>query len=316
MKCKHCHLQHRDIEYGRLACVSFNDAIASMSPSPPPPQLTHPPRLMCDPEYIEIPEHFETVEPEPSVRTEKPFKGILEGIKKEQTTPGLVFTDQLSVTMDKQLGTDDDIARIARHDQDGGTDKLLRSLMKNRHGSPFEFGYICFKCEIPLFVIQQMLRHRIGVSYSQWSLRWDQAVPRIYMPSIMRPFLPLDRKQSNVRYNKYMGHTTEEYNRCTSMMMSSFNHSFNYYHMLLEMGVAQELARIVLPAAQMSIIHVSFNPRSLMHFLSLRIDTPENRYPSHAQYEVDRVARTFSDAFKLYWPKTYAAFTENGRVAP
>lgn len=226
------------------------------------------------------------------------------------------ITSKLKVTCQETVGNDDMIARIARHDQEGGTRGILTHMMKNRHGSPFEFGFITFKCEIPLFVIQQMLRHRIGVSYSQWSLRWDEAIPKMYVPPTNRPFIPLNGDQKNVRSNKYGVHTLDQYHSMMNMMKISFEQSYYCYKQLLYQGVTQELARNVLPAAQMSIIHVSFNPRSLMHFLSLRIDTVENRYPSHPQWEVEHVARKFQLAFSEFWPITHELFVANGRVAP
>lgn len=240
------------------------------------------------------------------------YKGILEdGLSEE-----LTFTDKLSVTVSSQFGSDEYIARIARHDQEGGVTNLIKHLMKNRHGSPFEFGQITFKCELPLFIIQQMLRHRIGVSYSQWSLRWDKAPLRMYVPSPERPLFPWDGQQKNVRTNKFGSHSEEEYNQVKKQMTEAFKASNDTYQELLKKGVAQELARIVLPAAQMSIIHVSFNPRSLMHFLSLRIDSPDNKFPSHPQYEVQKVAEAFEEDFASFWPITHDAFANNGRVAP
>ncbi len=240
------------------------------------------------------------------------FKGILEGGLSEEIT----FTDKLSVKVSSQDGDDGYIARIARHDQEGGVTSLIKHLMKNRHGSPFEFGQITFKCELPLFVIQQMLRHRIGVSYSQWSLRWDSAPLRMYVPGPDRPLFPWDGQQKNVRTNKFGSHSEEEYRQVREHMICALKEANGHYQELLQQGVAQELARIVLPAAQMSIIHVSFNPRSLMHFLSLRIDSPENLFPSHPQYEIQKVAEAFEEDFASFWPITHDAFVNNRRVAP
>lgn len=237
---------------------------------------------------------------------------IRDSIKPER----LEFTELLLVDCVEHSGDDEDIARIARHDRQGPTDRLLNKLMKDRHGSPFEFGYIVFKMQVPLFVVQQMLRHRIGVSYSQWSLRWDEAQPVFYLPRPQRLFKPTDGKQVNVRKNKYAKHTTQEYDEMCRVMQASCIESYANYKALLKSGVTQELARIVLPAAQMSIIHVSFNPRSLMHFLSLRIDHPNNRYESHPQWEIQHVAEVLEGALHTYWPATYAAFCDNGRVGP
>jgi thymidylate synthase (FAD) len=226
------------------------------------------------------------------------------------------FTSNLPVGCVGQFGSDEHIARVARHDRDGSTGGLIKSMMKHRHGSPFEFGHITFKCELPHFVIQQMLRHRIGVSFSQWSLRWEEAIAKAYLPPPERKLYPLDKDQKNVRANKYQEHTRAAYRDTMVVLSDVFNVTYSAYQQLLADGVSLEVARTVLPAAQVSIIHVSFNPRSLMHFLSLRIDSPDNRYESHPQWEVEQVARSFEEHFAHYWPLTYNAFYSNGRVAP
>src|SRR5436309_10636983 len=39
---------------------------------------------------------------------------------------------------------------------------LIRFLMRNRHGSPFEHGYFRFLVKAPLFVVREHHRHRAG----------------------------------------------------------------------------------------------------------------------------------------------------------
>src|SRR5919201_5438489 len=46
-------------------------------------------------------------------------------------------------------------------DRDAG---LIRFLMRERHGSPFEHGYFRFIVKAPLFVVREHHRHRAGHS--------------------------------------------------------------------------------------------------------------------------------------------------------
>src|SRR5581483_12189722 len=56
-----------------------------------------------------------------------------------------------------------DTARVSyrKGTQQTSTDKqLIRYLMRNKHTSPFEHACVRFYVKAPLFVIQQLLRHR------------------------------------------------------------------------------------------------------------------------------------------------------------
>ena len=39
---------------------------------------------------------------------------------------------------------------------------LIRFLMRERHGSPFEHGYFRFLVKAPIFVVREHHRHRAG----------------------------------------------------------------------------------------------------------------------------------------------------------
>ena len=60
--------------------------------------------------------------------------------------------------------------------------------------------------------------------------------------------------------------------------------AFAAYERMLEQGVAKEVARTVLPLAMYTKYYWSCNPRSLMHFCSLRNS-------EHAQFEIREYAR-------------------------
>jgi len=76
------------------------------------------------------------------------------------------------------------------------------------------------------------------------------------------------------------------------------------------------LARSVLPVNIYSEIVVTCNPRSLMAFLSLRVDEPSATFPSKPQFEIDAVARQMETVFEFLMPATHRAYVANGRVCP
>lgn len=76
------------------------------------------------------------------------------------------------VTLENHLGSDTDIVAAARvcsspdecklPEDDKEAFGLINYLMKHRHGSPFEHGYLRFHVHAPIFVWREWHRHRIG----------------------------------------------------------------------------------------------------------------------------------------------------------
>ncbi|MEY3108917.1 MAG: hypothetical protein RL730_1268, partial [Actinomycetota bacterium] len=54
---------------------------------------------------------------------------------------------------------------------------------------------------------------------------------------------------------------------------------------MLDVGVAREIARAVLPVALYSSMYVTMNARALMNFLSLRTSREGSHFPSYPQRE-------------------------------
>ena len=90
---------------------------------------------------------------------------------------------------------------------------------------------------------------------------------------------------------------------------ASAEQAFAAYERMLEQGVAKEVARTVLPLAMYTKYYWSCNPRSLMHFCSLRNS-------EHAQFEIREYARAAESFLERLMPVTHAAFVANGRTSP
>jgi thymidylate synthase (FAD) len=180
---------------------------------------------------------------------------------------------------------------------------LIRFLMRDRHGSPFEHGYFRFVVKAPIFVVREHHRHRSGHSYNEWSGRYSKLEAEFYVPEYVR--------RQVGKPGAYTFEPVDDETRAAaqSAIEAQSESAFQTYERLLEQGVAREVARSVLPLATYTKYYWSCNPRSLMHFCGLRNHEA-------AQYEIREYAAAAETFLALQMPVTHAAFIENGRVAP
>jgi thymidylate synthase (FAD) len=85
--------------------------------------------------------------------------------------------------------------------------------------------------------------------------------------------------------------------------------AYKAYKKMVDEGVAKELARTVLPMGMYTQFYWTVNARSLMNFLSLRLD-------KSAQIDIRRYATRVEVIFAQKMPTTYKAWVENGMVCP
>lgn len=230
------------------------------------------------------------------------------------------FTSTLRVELLDYLGSDVDIARAAwvstlgERAEEGDPARvngLINMLMRDRHGSPFEQGMMRFRVTAPIVVFREHHRHRIA-SYNEMSGRYVEMKPNFYVPDFTRPMVQTGKPGAYL----FEPGTTEQYQLVQDNFRLNSQDAWGHYQDMLQSGVAKEVARMVLPLNTMSTMVVAMNPRALMNFLSLRINSPENRYPSFPMWEIQQVALEYEYFFAQVFPSTYNAFVENGRVAP
>lgn len=180
---------------------------------------------------------------------------------------------------------------------------LIRFLMRERHGSPFEHGYFRFLVKAPIFVVREHHRHRAGHSYNEWSGRYSKLEPEFYVPDFVRRQVG---KPGAYTFEPVDDGVRETARREIEQTAAA---AFAAYERLLEQGVAKEVARAVLPLATYTKYYWSCNPRSLMHFCALRNH-------ESAQWEIRQYAAAAESFLAELMPVTHAAFVANGRVAP
>ena len=181
---------------------------------------------------------------------------------------------------------------------------LVRFLMRERHGTPFEHNSFRFHVRCPIFVAREWFRHRTS-SYNEFSMRYAKATDDFYVPA------PEDVRTQVGKPGAYTFEPVDEETKRAARqeIKRQSAEAFAAYERMLELGVAKEVARSVLPLNMYTTYYWSCNPRSLMHFCSLRNS-------EFAQFEIREFARAAETFLERLMPVTHAAFVANNRTAP
>lgn len=228
------------------------------------------------------------------------------------------FRSDMKVELIDHMGDDTMVCQAARVSQlgiaaaeTGQAEGLIRYLMAHRHGSPFEHGSMTFLIEAPIFVFREFHRHRSGWSYNETSGRYKELAPDFYVPDAYRPMI---NRATSARPDM-VAVDLPAYWDMHDRHEDAYGGSWLAYQGMLRNGIAKEVARNVLPVGIYSSMYATCNPRSLMHFLSLRTQKEQAQFPSYPQEEIQRVAAGMEEHFARLWPLTYAEFDKK-RVAP
>jgi len=195
---------------------------------------------------------------------------------------------------------------FAKHktDMDDSDAGLIRFLMRERHGTPFEHNAFRFHIRAPIFVAREWFRHRVG-SFNEFSMRYARATDDFYLPAAedVRTQVGKPGSYSFEAVSDEVAETTRE------ELQQVYEAAYDAYERLVELGVARELARAVLPVGAYTEFYWTVNARALMNFLSLRNSET-------AQREIRRYAEACERFFAEQMPVTYDAFVAAGRAAP
>lgn len=218
--------------------------------------------------------------------------------------------DEGFVQLDAHLGTDGDIARIARVSTGKGNKtpeedaKFLDYLWRHGHLSPFEMPVVRLKIKMPIFVARQWVRHRTH-SMNEVSGRYVELTDSYYVPEADR-FLArdTDNRQASGGFVDVLD-AVEALDDLDSAMINARRS----YERAVADGAPKEVARIALPVATYTIFFWQQNLRNLLHLLELRLH-------EHAQWETRQYAEAIFAIVRDLFPVTAEVFerhTLNGR---
>lgn len=223
----------------------------------------------------------------------------------------LSFDDEMhvkAVSVTKEFGNNDAnpsllVVNAARVSVGGNskefTDKdkgLVKRLITDRHGTPFEHANIGFLVEVPIFVERQWRTHRWS-SFNEHSGRYSKIIPKFYIPQVWL-----------TQVGKAMDYKREELQdaEMKKAYMAEAERAWELYEKAIERGIANEEARSILPVGFYTSFYWTANLRSIANFLSLRTDV-------HAQVEIRQAAWIVEKIFAELYPEIWQAWHDNGR---
>lgn len=175
---------------------------------------------------------------------------------------------------------------------------LLRYMVKHQHWSPFEMASAVFEIETTRDIARQILRHR-SFSFQEFSQRYADV--RLLPAAELRECRLQDTKN---RQNSL--ETDDETKRKGWEKIQAFVTGVAEagYEKALEMGIAKEQARTLLPEGLTpSRLYMSGTLRSWMHYCQLRTQ-PET------QKEHRIIAQTISDELAQHVPVVWSAMEQ------
>lgn len=217
----------------------------------------------------------------------------------------IAFRSDMGVEHVQHMGSDERIAQAARTSTQGLNQSksvgLVRALWRDGHFSPFESSALTIALNVPLFVRDQIVRHK-SLAFSVFSLRYSEARPEFWLPAKDRPLVQVGK---SLDYRREEG-TPEQVADTHAALRLISERAWNNYQFMLDEGITAEVARTSLPTNLYTSMWATGSLRSWLHFLHGRMD-------KHAQIEIQQTAQKVAHIIAEHWPVTFEAFMEEER---
>ncbi len=175
---------------------------------------------------------------------------------------------------------------------DAKDERLIHYLATHGHWSPFAHAFLQFRIKAPIFVARQLVKHQVGLSWNEVSRRYVDDDPEFYMPDYWRE-KPTNSKQGS-------GGAVQNQSLPTEILTQTHRLAQKHYNLLIEQGVAPEMARMVLPQSMMTEWYWSGSLHAFARICKQRQD-------HNSQMETQAIAGTIADACQEKFPVSWSA---------
>ena len=155
---------------------------------------------------------------------------------------------------------------------------LINYLAKHNHWSPFGHASMQFHIKAPVFVARQLVKHQIGLTWNEVSRRYVDTEVEFYEPTEWRL----------AAENKKQGSTEEtvDYN-----ISPAHKFAKQCYENMLSLGIAPEMARMVLPQSMMTEWYWSGTLYAFARVCNLRCKPDAQKETQNVGWGIDKPAR-------------------------
>ncbi len=187
-----------------------------------------------------------------------------------------------------------------------GDRKLVKFLVKNKHWSPFRHIIVQFHIKAPEFVMRQWYKHVVGIETTSSSMTKDHAWNEIsgrYVP-VTDFYKPTNWRAQSENNKQASEGSVEKQDEATKIFDSIMQSIVDSYEKLLELGVAKEQARLILPLNQYTEVYWTASFQAVMNFIELRDEDT-------AQWEIRQYAIAMKKMMMELYPETTKIWFEN-----
>ena len=187
----------------------------------------------------------------------------------------------------------DDVRILKEKDE-----KLIRYLAKHNHWTPFAHPQITVRVKAPVSIRTQFFKHKQGFVENEISRRYVSYEPEFYIPSWRSK--PTDgAKQGSEDFVIEETRT----NLYDAICRESYEKALHVYNTLIEIGIAPEQARFVLPQGIYTEWYWTGSLAAFARFYKQRKD-------DHAQWEIREYASAIGKIIEPFFPVSWKCLTK------
>lgn len=208
-----------------------------------------------------------------------------------------------NVELIDKFGSDQTVVNCARvsfnksiNEMNEKDNRLIKYLLKHKHTSPFRHCFLQWRITAPIFILRQWQKHQIGCSWNEMSRRYVDTPPNVYKFEKWHSRPDKSLKQGAGEILSDQVSANEIYNEIIEASLKS-------YQDLLDLNVAPEQARAVLPQSMLTSCIWTASLQSALHFVSLRA-------ASNAQSEIRQYSDLIANDIESFFPVTYKAYRD------
>ena len=155
---------------------------------------------------------------------------------------------------------------------------LINYLAKHNHWSPFGHASMQFYIKAPVFVARQLVKHQVGLTWNEVSRRYVDTEVEFYEPTEWRLAAENKKQGSSEETVKYS-------------ISSAHKFAKQCYENMLNMGIAPEMARMVLPQSMYTEWYWSGTLYAFARICNLRCKPDAQKETQNVGWGIDKYAR-------------------------
>lgn len=219
------------------------------------------------------------------------------------------MSNKIKATLVDHMGSDLTVVNAARvsfaqessefSERDAG---LIKFLSEHNHVTPFRHPQVEIRASAPIFLARQLGKHQVGFSWNEISRRYkdgDAVEVEFYVPDT------IFARPANLMKEKAEPAEQWLQSLAQGAIQKAYDWALHYYKRLLEIGVAPEQARVVLPQGM---ITEWVWTGSLYGWACLY----NQRSSEHAQHEANLFAEELNKIMLELFPICWKALTKQG----